>query len=35
MMFFSLPRTPSYVRGDVTTNTVEGFFGVFKRMAVA
>jgi hypothetical protein len=20
-----------YVRGDVTTNTVEGFFGVFKR----
>jgi transposase-like protein len=20
-----------YVRGDVTTNTVEGFFGIFKR----
>jgi hypothetical protein len=20
-----------YVRGDVTTNTIEGFFGIFKR----
>jgi hypothetical protein len=24
-------RTKEYVRGDVTTNTVEGMFGVFKR----
>lgn len=24
-------RVKEYVRGDVTTNTVEGFFGIFKR----
>lgn len=24
-------RTKEYARGDVTTNTVEGFFGIFKR----
>ena len=30
-MFFSKDT----MRGDVTANTVEGFFGVFKRLAVA
>ena len=25
------PRNKEYVRGDVTTNTVEGYFSIFKR----
>ena len=27
----SITRAKEYARGDVTTNTVEGYFSIFKR----